>query len=87
MENPFSGAEGLSVSEMREIFSQMPVSFPYAEKAAANVAVRHQEITARDGAKLELRIYKASHVVRKAILFFATHGGGTHFPTSGLCII
>jgi hypothetical protein len=84
MENPFAGAEELSVSTMRGIFSHMPVSFPYAEKAAANVGVRHQQITARDGAELELRIYKDAHVVEKAILFFVTHGGGTHFlPTSG----
>ncbi|KAL3486462.1 Alpha/Beta hydrolase protein [Aspergillus germanicus] len=76
MENPFTGADGLSVSAMREIFSQMPVSFPYAEKAAANVRVRHQQITARDGAELDLRIYKDAHVVGKAILFFVTHGGG-----------
>ncbi|KAL3440690.1 alpha/beta hydrolase fold-domain-containing protein [Aspergillus insuetus] len=76
MENPFCGAEELSASRMREIFSQMPVSFPYAEKAASNVGVRHQQITARDGAELELRIYKDAHVVGKAILFFVTHGGG-----------
>jgi hypothetical protein len=78
MENPFAGAEELSVSAMREILSQMPLSFPYAEKAAANVGVRHQHITARDGAELELRIYKDAHVVGNAILFFVTHGGGTY---------
>jgi hypothetical protein len=78
MENPFAGAEGLSVSAMREIFTQMPMTFPYAEKAAANVRVRHQQITARDGAELELRIYKDAHVAGRAILFFVTHGGGTH---------
>ncbi|CEN60821.1 hypothetical protein ASPCAL03254 [Aspergillus calidoustus] len=76
MENPFAGAEGLSVSAMREIFTQMPMTFPYAEKAAANVRVRHQQITARDGAELELRIYKDAHVAGRAILFFVTHGGG-----------
>ncbi|KIA76019.1 lipase [Aspergillus ustus] len=74
MENPFANPEGLSVPAMRDILSQMPVSLPYSEQSVASVGIHHQQITARDGAELELRIYKDNGWQEKGILFFVAHG-------------
>ncbi|KAL2834675.1 alpha/beta hydrolase fold-domain-containing protein [Aspergillus pseudoustus] len=76
MENLFAGIKGFSVPAMCEIFSQMPVSLPYSEQSVASVGIHHQDITARDGTELGLRIYKDSNWQGKGILFFVTHGGG-----------
>lgn len=78
LESPFASIEGLSVPAMREIASELPVSFPYDETAVSSVVARHQQIQARDGAGLDLKIYSDQSVRAKAILFFVTHGGGTH---------
>lgn len=79
MESPFASIDGLSVPAMREIASTLPVSFPYDETTVtSSVVVRHQQIQARDGAELDLRIYTDQSVGAKAILFFVTHGGGMY---------
>jgi acetyl esterase/lipase len=77
MENPFANSEGLSVPAMREIMAHMPVTFPYDQGDVASVAISHETIKARDGAELNLRIYRAKDVRKDAVLFFVTHGGGT----------
>ncbi|KAL3471490.1 alpha/beta hydrolase fold-domain-containing protein [Aspergillus californicus] len=76
LENPFAAEDGLSVSRMREVASNLPVSFPYNESSVSSVAITHRLIKARDGADLELRIYKNKECPSNAILFFVTHGGG-----------
>ncbi|KAL2866078.1 Alpha/Beta hydrolase protein [Aspergillus lucknowensis] len=79
LESPFAEVEDLSVPAMREIAAQMPVTFPYGEDEVASVSISHERIKARDGAELELRIYKDKSLDRKGILFFVTHGGGWVF--------
>ncbi|KAE8376926.1 alpha/beta hydrolase fold-domain-containing protein [Aspergillus bertholletiae] len=78
MPNPFAEVDTLSAVEMRAIMSGLPVTFPYDEAITESVEISHRTITARDGAELELRIYKDTAVSHStnSTLFFVTHGGG-----------
>ncbi|KAL4882113.1 alpha/beta hydrolase fold-domain-containing protein [Aspergillus karnatakaensis] len=78
MASPFADhdPEQLSVPAMREIFSKMPVQFPYEKHEVAGVEITHQNITVRDGAEVGLRIYRRDDLDKDALLFFVTHGGG-----------
>ncbi|KAL4794081.1 alpha/beta hydrolase fold-domain-containing protein [Aspergillus venezuelensis] len=76
IESPFAGLESLSLPKMREILSEMPIPFPYERHEVAGVEISHRQIEARDGAELELRIYKHQDTKHDAVLFFVTHGGG-----------
>ncbi|KAL2831408.1 alpha/beta hydrolase fold-domain-containing protein [Aspergillus cavernicola] len=76
LESPFASVETLAGPAMREIASQLPVSFPYLASAVSSVVISQQPIKVRDGAELDLRIYKNTDLGKKAILFFVTHGGG-----------
>ncbi|KAL4926198.1 alpha/beta hydrolase [Aspergillus undulatus] len=75
LETPFAGKQ-LSIPAMRETMSQMPIHFPYEKHEVTGVAISHQEIRARDGAELELRIYRDESTGPDAVLFLVTHGGG-----------
>ncbi|GAB1193736.1 hypothetical protein APSETT444_002964 [Aspergillus pseudonomiae] len=75
MPSPFAEMNTLSAVEMREIMSQLPVTFPYDESITESIEISHRNITARDGAELELRIYKDNTVGQNSTLFFVAHGG------------
>ncbi|KAL5338156.1 alpha/beta hydrolase fold-domain-containing protein [Aspergillus crustosus] len=66
----------ISVSEIRANVSGKPLFFPYERSEVASVEISHQHITIRDGAEIELRIYKNREIEESAILFFVAHGGG-----------
>ncbi|KAB8265411.1 alpha/beta hydrolase fold-domain-containing protein [Aspergillus pseudonomiae] len=75
MPSPFAEMNTLSAVEMREIMSQLPVTFPYDESITESIEISHRNITARDGVELELRIYKDNTVGQNSTLFFVAHGG------------
>ncbi|KAE8361109.1 alpha/beta hydrolase fold-domain-containing protein [Aspergillus caelatus] len=76
MPSPFAEMKTLSAVDMRAIMAQVPVMFPYDEAITESVEISHRTMTARDGAELELRIYKNRDVGQKSTLFFVAHGGG-----------
>ncbi|KAL4780074.1 alpha/beta hydrolase fold-domain-containing protein [Aspergillus varians] len=74
IESPFAGNEDISVSAMREVLFNMPVSFPYDTMEVVSVVISHRKIKARDNAELEPRIYRDKDAGSNAVLFFVTHG-------------
>lgn len=42
----------------------------------SDLDITHQKVPVRDGAQIEIRVYKAKRVPDNALLFFVAHGGG-----------
>lgn len=74
IKDTMSATWALPLSEIRTIFKDTPPSLP--KETPQDLNITHEMIPVRDGAKIELRIYKSKTVPKNALLYFNSHGGG-----------
>jgi len=67
------------LDEFRKAWDSFPIAlFEGGPEVDKDFTVSHQHVPVRDGAQIEIKIYKPSEPKENAVLFFVTHGGGEY---------